>query len=397
MPEIKKILVTGAAGFIGTRLIERLSMGTSYEPRAMVRQFSGSGVARLARLPVQFVLGDMLDPAALAKAAEGCDAIVHCAYGSSGNQHLRRQVTVTGTENLLRAAVQAKVRKVVYLSSAVVHGRNPRISPVDESTPYETAGYAYDLAKIEAEQQVWQCHQQQGLPVAVLRPALVYGPYDRRWVERTIQEIRAGAVLVNDGQGTANLLYIDNLVDAILLAIAKNAADGEAFILVDDEYVTWRDFYQGYAELLADHPPLRSLSLTEIELLRKASQPGRLKSWVISPLQIGSEMVRYSLKSPEVRERMRDIPWAKTAAKLIPGQVKERMKGSSSNGAAPDIQPGQPGPVRLPSQEMAELYAAQARFSSEKIKKMLGYTQRVSFVEATTLIRAWLEYHRLIP
>ena len=104
----KNILITGATGFVGNRLAERLALGTDYNVTAMVHRFSGPGLARLARLPINLIQADLLDEASLLKAVENCHIIVHLAYGTSGDETVKRQITVSGTENILKAALKNK-------------------------------------------------------------------------------------------------------------------------------------------------------------------------------------------------------------------------------------------------------------------------------------------------
>lgn len=398
MPE-HTVLVTGATGFIGGRLVERLALGTGYSVRAVVRRFSGPGLARLARLPVELVLADVLDAEAMAVAAQGCTLVVHCAYGNSGYEDQRRETTVAGTENVLKAARQAGVRKVIHLSTAVVHGRASQLPVVDESAPFVKARDLYTITKIEAEQLVWQYHHAYKLPVVVLRPTLVYGPYARMWTERIVKEVRSGAILVNDGSGVANLIYIDNLVDAIRLSMDSDGADGQALILVDDDYPTWRQVYERYAGLIPDAPSLQSLPADEIERLRRAGEPAALSKWVVTPLLMLPRMIRVSLRSPEIKASIREVPWLKFVAKRLSRRTKDWLKGErkTSAPAAPNVRAAAPRGVQLPSPDMVELYASQSRFSNEQAKRVLGYRQRIAFDEAIDLTAAWLRYQRLIP
>jgi len=268
---------------------------------------------------------------------------------------------------------------------------------IDESAPFTKDRDVYTVSKIEAEKIVWQYHREHGLPVVVFRPTLIYGPYGRMWTVRIVEEIQSGAILVNGGSGTANLIYVDNLIDAILLAMGKDSGDGEAFNLVDDEHPTWQDVYKSYADMMSSHPPLRSLSAEEIEAMRKASKASALESWVLNPVLLVPEIVKCPLQSPEIKNKMEKIPWIEFLTKLVPRHIKDRIKGEGERDGTAPADTTQSSRVRLPGKDMVELYASQSHFSNEKVKKVLGYTQRIPFDEAMNLTRSWLRYQRLIP
>src|SRR5262245_17964289 len=109
----ERVLITGAAGFMGSRLCEVLSLTQACAVRAVVH--STGSAARIARLPLEFALGDLCDAASVEKALDGCDAIVHLARGSTA-------VMRKGLENLLRAAIRHKVSRFVHMSSVTVYG-----------------------------------------------------------------------------------------------------------------------------------------------------------------------------------------------------------------------------------------------------------------------------------
>jgi nucleoside-diphosphate-sugar epimerase len=382
---------------VGSRLVERLILGTDYSVTALVHRFSGPGLARLARLPVNLIQGDLLNQASLSKAAENCHIIVHLAYGSAGDEATKRHVTVSGTENILKVALKKKVRKVIYLSTAAVHGLNPKGSMIDESFPFEPSREVYRSSKIQAEKLVWHYHKEYGLPVVIFRPPIIYGPYGGYWTERIVQEIQAGAILVNDGNGAANLIYVDNLIDAILLAMEKDSGDGEAFIVVDDDGLTWKDVYEAYAGMMNSHPPIRHMSEEEIEEMRKGNEPNDLKSWVVKPFFLIPEIVRTSLRLPEMRSKMMEIPWLRLVKNRLPRHTLQEMKYGGDDNENESIEVNEPCRPYLPSNDLVELYSSQAQFSNAKIKRILGYRPRIPFAEALSLIESWLRYQRLIP
>lgn len=394
--ESENVLITGASGFLGCRLAERLALGTKHRVTAMVHRFSGPGIARLARLPVKLVAADVRNLESLLKTAENCDIIIHLAYGSSGDEKTKREITVSGTENVLQAAMKRNVRKMIHFSTAAVHGSNPKALEVNESSPIEASRDVYIEGKIEAEKLVWKYHREHGLPVVVFRPPLIYGPYGFYWTTRIVQEIHSGAVLVDDGKGAANLIYVDNLIDAVFLAMEKDAGEGEAFIVVDDDRLTWRQVYEAYADKIGNHPPIRYMSEKEIEAARRGDYPNDLKSWVVSPFLLFPDAVKTCLQSPGMQKKMMDIPWLRMVKDRLPKKTVEKMKYGENPREVPIAEISKPSYTLLPNKDLIELYSSHARFSNEKIKKTLGYEQRIPFSEAMDLTYTWLKYQRLV-
>jgi nucleoside-diphosphate-sugar epimerase len=343
------------------------------------------------------VAASLLDLQALSKAAKNADIIVHLAYGSRGSKKEKKMATVRGTENVMKAAIQSRVEKVIHVSTAAVHGLHPKTSIVYESAPYERTRDVYRASKIGAEKIVWRYHKKYGLPVVVFRPPLIYGPNGQDWTVGIVKDIQSGAVLVNDGSGAANLIYVDNLIDAFILAMEKVSGDGEAFFVVDDEQLSWKHVYDRYAVTLNGHPPFRLMSAEEIYEQRKKNEPTTIDKWAVAPFMTGMGIIRNGLRSREIRNRIREIPWLRFISKILPKQIKVSLKGENESVFMETATQPQSNTLRLPSRDMVELCASQSRFSNEKIKKIFGYTQRITFEEGMDLTCSWLRYQRLIP
>jgi len=234
-------LVTGASGFIGGRLAERL-VQARYSVRCLVRPSSDR--SRLQRLGVQLAVGDLTDPASLAAAADGCDYVLHCAALVSDWATAREIVraNVEGTSQLLAASSGA--RRFIHLSTTDVYG-HPGTAAVEETHP--AAGFAnwYAHTKRQAEREL----RAAATHSVILRPATVYGPGSVEVVGAIARALQNGSMLLVDrGRAIAGLCYVENLLDATLLALREETAVGEAFNISDGLPVTWRRFTDDLAD-----------------------------------------------------------------------------------------------------------------------------------------------------
>jgi acetylornithine/succinyldiaminopimelate/putrescine aminotransferase/nucleoside-diphosphate-sugar epimerase len=236
-------LVTGATGFIGGHLTERL-VADGFQVRCLARPSSDTSL--LEGLGVEIAVGDLTSARSLARAARGCRYVFHCGALVSDwatTQEIT-QVNVQGTRNLLRASSEASAERFVYFSSTDVYGY-PGHKAVDET--FAGNGFAnwYSQTKRAAELEVRRADR---LRPVVLRPATVYGPRSTDVVGEIARGIRNGnMVLVDRGRAIAGLCYVENLVDAAVLAVRHDDAPGQAFNITDGLGVTWKEFTDGLA------------------------------------------------------------------------------------------------------------------------------------------------------
>jgi nucleoside-diphosphate-sugar epimerase len=256
----KTALVTGATGFIGGRLSERLLSEEGVKVRALVRDLTKANA--LSWKGVELVQGDITDSASVRRAMAGGQLVFHCAAimhdGTATREEFRR-VNVGGTRNVLEAATDTGVERLIYVSSIAVYGISPK-EATSEEDPYQPCGLSYCDTKIEAEELAFRSHRENGLPLVVIRPANVYGPRSSFWTVGLVMMIKSGALtLIDGGRGMSNHVYVDNLVDAMILAAKNDAAVGEAFIISDGARTPWTDFLAGYARMVG-RDPLPSMS-----------------------------------------------------------------------------------------------------------------------------------------
>ncbi|MBI1940391.1 MAG: NAD-dependent epimerase/dehydratase family protein [Acidobacteria bacterium] len=246
--ENQKVLLTGATGFIGGHVARRLLTEKSAAVRALVR--NPAKAEDLARQGVELVPGDLGDVSALARAVRGCPVVIHTAaqVSSVPQREVFVQTNVAGTEYLLRAAAEAGVARFVHVSSIAAFGL-PASGEIDDQTPRGPCGDSYCDTKFAAEEVVFRYGAERRLPVVILRPSSVYGPGSTHWSVIPLKRVKKGKMfLVGGGRGLLNYVYIDNLVDAIFLAVEDERAVGEAFI-VNDGATTWQHFFGAYARM----------------------------------------------------------------------------------------------------------------------------------------------------
>ena len=240
-------LITGATGFIGGRLAERL-VDEGYQVRCLVRP--SSDTARLDKLDVEIAVGDLTRRRSLTRAAQGCDFVFHCGARVSdwGTTQEIADANVQGTRNVLEACFAASVARIIHFSTTDIYGY-PGRTATDETHVATRFRNWYAQTKRAAEAEVRRAEKAHGLDAVILRPATVYGPRSTDVVGEIARAMRSGNMLLVDrGRAIAGLCYVDNLVDAAMLALRHDAAPGNAFNVNDGLDVTWKEFTDGLAK-----------------------------------------------------------------------------------------------------------------------------------------------------
>lgn len=358
-----RVAILGANGFIGSRTAEMLHLMGIAEVCPIVR--SPAGFAGLSRFNVPGHVADAFDQDALASAMAGCDTVLHAIAGD------RR--TILGTlEPTYRAADMARVRRLVYLSSASVHGQAPAPG-TDEASPLnDRQSIPYNNAKVQAERSLLKLRDSGSVELVILRPGIVTGPRSS-WTAGFATDLLNGkAYLVNAGRGICNSIYIDNLVHAIFLASTCPTADGQAFLVGDDETLSWADLYRPIAAALgrdlADVPCIEYLA-------RKASWSERLGRLLVA------KPTKAFLSFFPMRWR-RAATAAVSALSAAPPASPWEFVGLPSDTVEP------PTPIL----EISLLHQCQYKLPHAKARRVLGYEPIVSFAEGCRRSVAWLAF-----
>ena len=231
-----KILVTGGTGFTGKALVKRL-LDEGHQVVALDYQ-EGHKTQELRSWGAEVVIGSVVDREVVDRVMPGVEVVHHLAAAfrelNVPESHYD-QVNVGGTTNVLEAAWNNKVKKFIYCSTCGVHGNidNP---PGGEDAPIHPADY-YQQTKYQAEPIV-KSFFDRGMKTAILRPAAIYGPGDPERFYMIYKRVASGTFpMFGGGKTLYHPLYIDNLVDAFLLAQQEGKGEGQAYLIADEEYV----------------------------------------------------------------------------------------------------------------------------------------------------------------
>ena len=237
-----KNLVTGASGFIGRNLVQKMEK-KEIEARVLVRRTSN--IRRLSELKnVEICFGDITDFSSAKQAVKGCQVVYHLAglVSDWGDYRKFYKANYLGSKNILQASIRAKVKKFIYISTMGVLNLKGG-GPILEDHPCSHFSSSYSRSKAEAEKLVRKFRD--SIPTVIIRPGVVYGPEDPQCTLRTLNFARKNLLFViNQGKGIFPHLYIDNLVDAILLAAQRKEAIGEIFNITDGVNTPVGEFFK---------------------------------------------------------------------------------------------------------------------------------------------------------
>jgi nucleoside-diphosphate-sugar epimerase len=367
-------LVTGGTGFIGTRLVERLH-SDGIAMRCLVR--SPASVCNLARYPVDMHLADLRDAEAMKSTVEGVRVVYHLAYGRDGAD--QAAVTVNGTKAVVEAAIQAGAEAVVVLSTAYVFGFPDTQSPVDESAPYRPYGGIYAESKSVMER--WCLERARTSPrtrIVVLNPTCVFGPGGGAYTTLPVTLARSnGFAWIDGGKGINNYTYVDNVVDAILLAAEATTAHGQRFLITDGA-MTWKEFFG----------PLLARTGKSIPIYSRTELKKRLAAHDTFSVR---ELAKAIVSSHKVRSIARRSPTVRRIASL---DIARGLRTVNSTEArlpewAKEIAPA---PQPLPPDWLCELYHShQTVFTSARAEKVLGWKPRIGLEVARDETMQWLQ------
>jgi dihydroflavonol-4-reductase len=239
-----KIFVTGATGFIGTHVIQRLTL-TDHELYCLAR--NTSNVAGLQKLGVNVVTGDVTDKESLVQLMKGCDWVINLANIYSlwePNKQIYTDVNIKGTQNVMECALDTGVSKVVHVSTVAIYGK-PEHSPFKEDTPVGPARFSeYARSKYEGDLIAWDFYEKKGLPLVVIYPAGVLGPGDTKFTGKLIQRlIHRKMPATAFHESVVTYVHVRDVAETIVRAAEKENNIGEKYI-VGKYQLSMKEFYE---------------------------------------------------------------------------------------------------------------------------------------------------------
>lgn len=276
-------LVTGANGFVGRYLVDRLTE-EGHRVRAMIRD---PGKADdLKHKCVEVLVGDMTDPESLARAVQGVRGVYHIAalFRQDAPERLFHEVNAEGVRRLLEVSVAAGVARFVHCSTVGVLG-DIQEPPADEKTPY-SPGDKYQRSKMEGEKIALSYFQAGKISGVVIRPAMIYGPGDTRTLKLFKMIARRRFFYVGGGEASVHWIDVRDLARSFILAMAKETLNNEVYIIAGKQAVTLKEMVELVARDLHVAPPKLHLPVRPMQWL------GSLCEAICNPLKIQPPIFR---------------------------------------------------------------------------------------------------------
>jgi len=264
-----KVFVTGGTGFIGGQVVRRLR-DRSDDVLALVRDTEKG--RELSNLGCELIAGTLTDAPSIRDGMEGCDAVIHGAavyeVGIPESEHRAMyEANVLGTENVLRAALDAKIPKVVYISTVAAFG-NTRGQVVDEAYEHPGRDFTsyYEQTKYEAHQVARRLIAEEGLPCVIVQPGGVYGPDDHSAVGKQMHDFLDGRMpLIAFPDLGMNMVHVDDVAMGVLLAL-DDGRPGDSYVL-GGQITTMRELIETLARVSGRKAPKRAIPTGLMKLM----------------------------------------------------------------------------------------------------------------------------------
>jgi nucleoside-diphosphate-sugar epimerase len=367
----KRIVVTGATGFIGGRLVEQLVNDYAIRPVVLVRSNPPDGWLRRPGAAVDLANAAIADQAAISAALKGCNLVFHCAYDwANGAANLQ------GVRNLIEACLSNEAR-LVHVSTFAIYEPFPdqRLTE-DAAAKSGGSAYPYSVNKQEIDTEIIGAVGSRGLNAVILMPTIVYGA-NGGWTRDPVRRLLTGTVILpGAGDGLCNAVHVNDVCQALLLAAVVPAAQGRRYFVSAAVPVTWLAFFQSYAQIVGCPGPRCATQVpaqSEPEPLNAQSEPE-----TVSPRAKAKQLLMSPFKAVA----------RNTLSRRIIKWILARL-GDKANAWAKRLYHRHAAPVVVHSLD-GTLYSAKCHIVIDKIVRELGYAPAYDLERGMVETAAWI-------
>ena len=363
---MKKIFITGAAGFIGSRLVELLKERYNAELNVLLRSISRA--ARISRYQVNYFQGNITDEAVLDAAISGCDLVVHCAHDFSSDD-----ANLSAADIISRLCIKHGVKRLIYISTAGVHRCDDKAVMTENSAL--NLSWSYAANKIAVEKKFIEYYQASQLPVIILRPSIIYGPFAGVWTKGFVRDmLESRVVFPFSGNRICNAVYIDDVVRAIISAMEVTGdITGQAYLVSGDERITWKQFIDAYQE----YPDVQQVVYWDDE---------QSKKWYY---QLENEPLT------ELKPSFKKDPVTYLKSTFLYGIYQKMLGNSFLKKKLLQAKSKIPRPLKHLSSESYEVFGCTAQIDISKIQSATGFKPAIDFSEGMRKTKIYLEWYNL--
>lgn len=381
----KKVFITGGTGFIGCRLAEILVTRYKADVTVLVRDFGKA--LRLGRLPVKFHKGDILNKSSLLDGLKDVDYVFHCAYGNKGSIEIRNKINIEGTQNIIDASLIQQVKTFVFLSTQSVYGISDQEWLTEESRK-NPGKDDYAKSKLVAEEIVLKAYREKGLNTVILQPTAVYGPWAISYGTKIFQSLKKGRMpIIENGKGTCNAVYIDDLVQAMLLAAITKESHGNTFLINGPAWYTWKDFYSRFEKIINEECLVYETREEALSRFKKSSKRPSFFSVLFRVLKPDEKAIKELLK----------FKFTQTSFSLFKKAIPPSFYLKIRNRIKSNEKPKEPirkteKPVANLSPDAISFFLSPTKVKSKKAEKILSYYPEYDFENGFVEVGNWYKW-----
>jgi len=250
-----RIFITGANGFLASNITREL-LSRGHKIVGFIK--TGEDISTIKELDIKLFYGDILDYNSVLEAIDSCDMLIHTAASTStypNRSEIQYKVNVEGTLNVMKAAIDRKISRVIHIGTANSFGYGTKEKPGNELTPFSSSKYKLDYidTKLEAQKRVLELVKSMDLPALILNPTFMLGPYCGKYGSGQMLMALKNRKLPGYAPGGRNFVYVKDVAVAVANALTMGKT-GECYIL-GNENLSYKEIFSKMAEASGVAPP----------------------------------------------------------------------------------------------------------------------------------------------